>query len=94
MSGLYYKFKVEARNYLFYSDPSEFVQILCATRPSQPTQVETTNDADYIRVDWQAPDSNGLPITAYKVLFRQFDNQYVQDLGSCMESDSSLVSDQ
>lgn len=51
-AGLQYKFKVEARNYLYYSQPSNFVQILCATIPSVPSILSTSNEADYIRVAW------------------------------------------
>lgn len=93
-AGLYYKFKVESRNYLFYSLPSDPIQILCATKPDIPTTIGTTNDADYVRVYWSEPANNGLPITSYTFMFRKWDDTYIEDAAYCQSDDSDLVANQ
>jgi hypothetical protein len=70
-TGLVYKFKVEARNYVFYSQASALVSILCATIPDVPAKTSTANDGDYITVYWAEPANNGLEITGYEIMFQQ-----------------------
>lgn len=54
-AGLSYKFRVEARNYVYYSLPSTAVTILCASRPSTPSLPTTKNVNDIVKFDWSAP---------------------------------------
>lgn len=93
-AGLYYKFKVEARNYLYYSLPSSAVQILCATIPEVPNTPTSTNSADYVVVDWEAPTNNGIEISLYSIKFRQSDNTYTEDATYCLGSDPAIVANQ
>jgi hypothetical protein len=47
-SGLYYKFKIEARNTYGYSLESSEVSIICATVPSIPAAPVTSNNLDQV----------------------------------------------
>lgn len=76
-SGQTYKFIVEARNQLFYSDESDAVSILCAMRPQTPLPPTTVNFNANVVINWVAPVENGLPITAYTILIRKKDNTYL-----------------
>jgi len=73
-AGLTYKFKVEARNSFGYSALSDEVSILCATVPSVPDSLTSTNALDQVIFDWSEPASNGLTITSYTVMIRKADN--------------------
>lgn len=86
-----YKFKIESRNYVYFSDPSAEVEILCAAKPDIPTKPISSNNNDLISVDWDAPSNNGLPITSYTILVERKDGVFVQDLNYCVGSDSTLV---
>jgi hypothetical protein len=72
-AGLTYKFKVESRNYVYYSSESLPVTILCASKPSIPAAPTTANENDLVKFDWAAPSENGLPITSYSVLIEKKD---------------------
>ena len=91
-AGLFYKFKVEARNYLFYSEPSDPIVILCATVPVIPSAPTTVNEADYILIDWNAPVSNGLVIDDYVIAIKQFDGVFFDDITHCtVANDPNLL---
>lgn len=64
-AGQIYKVTVESRNFLYYSDASTPIVVLCATKPSVPDTPTTINEYDYVIIDWEAPSENGLPITGY-----------------------------
>jgi len=42
--------------------------LLCAFVPDSPTTITTANVNDKVSVSWNAPVTNGSPITAYKIL--------------------------
>jgi len=65
VAGQIYKITVESRNFLYYSDVSVPIVLLCATRPSVPATPTTINEYNYVIINWEAPLENGLPITGY-----------------------------
>jgi hypothetical protein len=69
-AGLTFKFRVESRNTYGYSAYSSEVSILCATVPSVPTILTSTNVLNQVQFDWTPPSSNGLVITSYSVMIR------------------------
>ena len=69
-SGLYYKFKVEARTSFGFSDATDEVSILCAAAPSQVDVPTSYTFEDSVVFDWSEPVTNGLQIDAYTIYFR------------------------
>jgi len=67
-AGKTYELKVEARNSYGYSASSSVLTLLCAFVPDSPTTITTANVNDKVSVSWNAPVTNGSPITAYKIL--------------------------
>jgi hypothetical protein len=90
-TGNYYKFKVESRNYLYYSELSADIQILCATKPVVPDTPTSTNEANYVIIDWEAPFNNGIVISSYVISFRTLADTYVTDSTYCDGTDSDIV---
>jgi len=70
-AGLIYSFKVESRNSYDFSTYSEPITLLCAFKPEPPPIVLTTNSGDKVIVSWATPNSNGSPVTSYKILIRE-----------------------
>jgi hypothetical protein len=84
-SGVTYEFKVEARNEYGYSVYSETISLLCAFVPEIPTNVATTIDGSYIKVEWTLPSDNGSPITEYKVFIKEIQTgTFTQESGECI----------
>ena len=69
--GLTYRFKVEARNIISYSEFSSHVDILAAQIPDAPTDladVPEITDADEIGLSWVAPlFDGGSPLIDYRL---------------------------
>jgi predicted phage tail protein len=66
-----YQFRVEARNLIGFSTPSDPVQILVATVPATPAQPQTATVVNDLVVSWEAPVSdNGAAISGYSVFVR------------------------
>jgi hypothetical protein len=96
--GNYYKFKVEARNAVGYSDESEVLIMLAAIIPGAPTDVITYNDGTSVYLRWTPPSPDpvmdyGEPIRGYKVYIRHQDGvNFSIDLSSCDgENDESVI---
>lgn len=69
-SGKEYQVKVQALNDRGYSQVSESINIIAAAAPAAPTGLvndPSVTDASQIRIQWQAPNDNGSPITKYHV---------------------------
>lgn len=64
-AGTTYKFRVEARNMLYFSDASDSVSILCAMAPQTPAMPTSENSLDQVNIYWSAPATNGLAISSY-----------------------------
>ncbi len=69
-AGLIYQFKLEALNGFGYSDFSSSISILCATVPDSPVAPRTSVVENNVIFDWDAPNSNGTPLTGYKIYIR------------------------
>jgi hypothetical protein len=65
--GVTYQFKIEARNIYSYSAFSDTLSLKCAFVPDPPLSVTTANLNDQVVVTWGVSDTNGSPITGYKV---------------------------
>lgn len=71
--GTVYKFKVQARNSHGLSTFSTELSLLCAYIPDQPLAPVSSVIADNVQISWTAPDQNGSPLTAYRILIQQQD---------------------
>jgi hypothetical protein len=91
--GVTYSFKVQAQNQHGYSSDSEILTIKSAFKPEPPTVVTTSNNLDHVLVDWNDPDFNGDPITAYSVFVLHGDGlTYSQESVDCDGTASEVVS--
>ena len=67
--GLYYKFKVQARNIQGWSTVfSPVVSYQAAQWPDKPSAITTSLVNTSIRISWTAPSNNFKTITEYKVV--------------------------
>lgn len=73
ISGLTYRFKVQARNMFGLSPYTSETVINVGSRPDQPLSPSTTVVGSNVVVAWSAPNSNGSPITSYRISLRQAD---------------------
>lgn len=69
-SGLNFKFRVEARNLVGYSEYSEEIVIRAAELPFTPTNVQTSVSGTNVVVSWTAPYDGGSPVHEYVVMVR------------------------
>lgn len=82
--GKSYTFRVEARNAIGYSAASQEIAILCAIVPAKPVAPTTTVNVNSVVITWSAPVSNnGSPVSAYKILIRESDSSYSEELSNC-----------
>lgn len=91
-AGTLYSFTVQALNSEGLSSPSQPVSILAAEAPSPPAMPVTTVVGANVHVSWVAPSSNGSPITAYIITFRDTAGDYRLNLNDCNGSLPSVVS--
>lgn len=56
--GVYYTYRIEARNVIGFSPPSVEVSILAATIPYAPSNVETTAIDNDVQISWTKPTSD------------------------------------
>ena len=68
--------------------------MVCAVKPSTPTNALSANDGQDAVITWTAPADNGSPITAYRVVFKTSVNTYVEELANCDGSDATVMSSQ
>lgn len=73
--GNYYKFKVQSRNAVGYSDESDTLIILAAIIPGASSTPITYNDGTSVYLKWDPPSSDpvmdyGEPIRGYRVYIR------------------------
>ena len=90
-TGETYSFKVQAQNGFGYSESSDPVTILCATKPVTPVAPVTSVSADKAIITWTAPYDNGTPIKGYIVYIRKADLTYVFDNSVCDGTTSAVV---
>jgi hypothetical protein len=93
-SGTTYEFKIESRNSYGYSDFSDSITLLAAFTPEAPVTVATANSADQIIVTWSMPETNGSPITGYKIYVQEHGTSvFTQETSECDGSDSTVITD-
>lgn len=84
--GTTYYFKVQSRTIYGFSEYSDPVVILAASKPSQPDAPATywSHANDEVTVVWTEPVTNGADVTAYTITFRHNDGvSYSTDLTNC-----------
>jgi hypothetical protein len=67
IAGETYKFKIEARNEVGYSSPSQEIAILAATYPDPPMAPTTSVNGEDVIISWIAPYNGGTQITGYSI---------------------------
>ncbi len=90
--GTLYSFTVQALNSEGLSSASTPVSILAAETPATPAMPTTVIVGSNINVSWVAPNSNGSPITAYIITFRDSTGNYHPLLDDCNGSSPQVVS--
>lgn len=90
--GTLYSFTVQALNSEGLSSASSPVSILAAETPAIPAMPTTAIVGSNINVSWVAPTSNGSPITAYIITFRDSAGNYHLLLDDCNGSSPQVVS--
>jgi hypothetical protein len=91
--GIVYKFKVQARNQVGYSDYSSFVSILAAQRPDTPAAPTTVIDNLNVIIDWVAPNEQGSQILGYMIYIRKVDEvTFGVDAQNCEGSMPEIIS--
>lgn len=95
--GIFYSFKVQARNAIGLSEDSIPVTILASIRPTPlAAPVLTPELADYVVVvDWEPVRDQmtdfGAMITEYKVFIQQADGVYTEVADDCPSTDVDLI---
>jgi hypothetical protein len=94
VQGKVYCFKVHARNDYGYGAFGDVYCELAAQIPAKPQPPITSFAADFVTVDWTAPDNGGSPITSFTVYLRTVHELtfHVQTL-YCDGSDSTIMAD-
>jgi hypothetical protein len=59
--------------------------------PDEPSAPTTTIDGYNVVINWAAPSDNGSPITGFKVLIRQNNLVYTEELVNCDGSETSII---
>ena len=73
------------------SDYSSELTLIIGSKPDQPNAPSTYVIADNVIVEWTAPNSNGAPITSYRISIRQADLTYSQNLNNCDGATSTIL---
>jgi hypothetical protein len=78
-----YSFKVEVRNRWDYSTYSNELIVLCAYKPHSPIEPTTKVVASNVVIEWVAPFNGGSPILGYRILIREIDLDFSEQLDHC-----------
>lgn len=96
-TGVWYTFRVIARNSVGYSDYSDPITILAAQIPDQP-EAPTTSIVpvsflnDNLRIEWLAPNNRGYHITSYIIKIRTSDGvSFTEDVVDCDGTDPVVM---
>jgi len=73
-TGVWYQFKVQARNAEGHGPLSNVVTILAAQEPDQPAAPTTVWTRDFVTIVWTEPTINGAEILSYNIQIRQKDD--------------------
>lgn len=90
--GLTYSFLIKARNSLGSSVSAAFATVNSASVPGIPESVSASATGTTVNVSWTAPNSNGSPITEYKIyLVNAANNLDVGQFTSAQRSPASIT---
>jgi titin len=92
--GIYYGFKVQARNSFGYSSASAEVIIYSGEIPATPEAPTTTFQRDTVLVSWTAPFNGGAPILGYRVYFETSAGSFYMELDDCDGNLQAIVDTQ
>lgn len=90
-TGMFYTFKVLARNAFGTSAYTETIVILCAEEPAKPDAPTTLRENNNFIIDWVAPSDNGSEILSYTVYLGMSDLTFSLELSSCDGSDLGII---
>lgn len=89
--GLYYKFKLQAKNIQGWSTFSAVVSYQAAQWPDKPNVITSSLVQTSIRISWTAPANNFKTITKYKVVIQNTDaTDFVETVSYCDGSNSII----
>jgi hypothetical protein len=72
---------------------SDAITLFCAFIPDPPTSVTTTNTLDKVVVAWSDPETNGSPITGYKIYVQEkISGEFTEESVECDGSLAETVS--
>ena len=96
ITGKTYRFRIEARNSIGYSNHSNVVQAIAAVAPSAPAAPSTIRDINDIYIDWSSPSTTsaatyGAEILGYKVFIRWQDGTYTEEKTHCDGSSAVII---
>jgi hypothetical protein len=91
ISGRYYQFRIESRNIVGYSLPSEPLTLHASQVPDKPEVPTTVIEGDSIRFSWQAPHDGHSAITGYTLKIKQHDGVFIEEPVNCDASQSVVV---
>jgi len=96
ITGKTYRFRIEARNSIGYSNHSNVVQAIAAVAPSAPAAPSTVRDINDIYIDWSSPSTTsaatyGAEILGYKVFIRWQDGTYTEEKTHCDGSSAVII---
>lgn len=92
--GLFYSFKVLARNKFGESVYSASVTILAAQIPDAPLEPTTTFTEPNVIIDWIAPNIRGSAILGYRVYIQNSDlSTYSTEFVDCDGADATIMGD-
>jgi hypothetical protein len=90
--GITYSFLIKARNALGSSASAAFATVNSASAPGIPESVSASATGTTVNVSWTEPNSNGSPITGYKIyLVNAANNLDVGQFTSALRSPASIT---
>lgn len=94
-AGNFYKFKVQSRNLIGFSDFSEILEVFAAQMPDQPEPPVTSVSGQNVVVTWVEPNDQGAEILGYRIEIRNADElTWTQELDHCtVESNPAILTD-
>ena len=91
--GVFYKFTIQSRNAIGFSQGSSKLTVMAASIPNPPSNVVTQSGVTSVTVSWSAPVYNGgSVITAYNIVFQQSDGVTYTSSSDCNGASSTVVS--
>ena len=86
-----YTFKVYARNIVGLSVASSDVVIRAAAIPAQPAAPTTVVNGVNVDITWVLPDTGGSEILSAKIMIKQADGSFSEEMTNCDGSNSGIL---